>query len=307
MDNLNPISSKIKRPIIIDHRIDIKNFKERIDACLTKIFGKKKIKKILLINPPDANKSTFDFDRSHRKRNSDYPPYGLLIVAKHLQKNGYDVQILNLHHEVSKKCVETNDENEFDFEKFWKETLWNKINVFKPDLVSITCLFSVTHNSYKDVCFELKNSSSLKKNNLKKIPLASGGVHISHDPENILKEITPIDIAFLNEAELSFLNLLEYHNKNTSIDSLSMTYLRESASDFIKIEVDGRPKHLDLEIIPAYDLIKVEEYSKYGTIGSWSAFRKNARIGTVLSNRGCRAQCTFCNVRIFNGVCKTLP
>ena len=45
-----------------------------------------------------------------------------------------------------------------------------------------------------------------------------------------------------------------------------MTYLRESASDFIKIEVDGRPKHLDLEIIPAYDLIKVEEYSKYGTI-----------------------------------------
>ena len=51
MDNLNPISSKIKRPIIIDHRIDIKNFKERIDACLTKIFGKKKIKKILLINP----------------------------------------------------------------------------------------------------------------------------------------------------------------------------------------------------------------------------------------------------------------
>ena len=105
--------------------------------------------------------------------------------------------------------------------------MWNKINVFKPDLVSITCLFSVTHNSYKDVCFELKNSSSLKKNNLKKIPLASGGVHISHDPENILKEITPIDIAFLNEAELSFLNLLEYHNKNTSIGSLSMTYLRE--------------------------------------------------------------------------------
>ena len=74
-----------------------------------------------------------------------------------------------------------------------------------------------------------------------------------------MKEITPIDIAFLNEAELSFLNLLEYHNKNTSIDSLSMTYLRESASDFIKIEVDGRPKHLDLEIIPAYDLIKVED------------------------------------------------
>ncbi len=286
----------------IGNVINLRSYKKRIDDALFKIFGKKKIEKILLINPPDANKETFDFDRANRKRNSDYPPYGLLIVAKHLQKNGYKVEILNLHHEISKKCVETNDRNSFNFESFWKKTLWQKINEFKPDIVSITCLFSVTHNSYKDVCFELKNPESLKKNNLEEIPLLSGGVHISHDPENILSEITPIDIALLNEAELSFLSLIEYQNKKTSIDSLSMTYIREDHSQFIKIDIDGRPKHLDLEIIPAYDLINVEEYSEYGTIGSWSAFRKNVKIGTVLSNRGCRAQCTFCNVRIFNGV-----
>ena len=29
-------------------------------------------------------------------------PYGLLIVAKHLQGNGYKVEILNLHHEINK-------------------------------------------------------------------------------------------------------------------------------------------------------------------------------------------------------------
>ena len=74
------------------------------------------------------------------------------------------------------------------------------------------------------------------------------------------------------------LSLIEYQNKKTSIDSLSMTYIREDHSQFIKIDIDGRPKHLDLEIIPAYDLINVEEYSKYGTIGSWSAFRKNVKI-----------------------------
>ena len=302
MNNINPIETDINKSILIDNSLYLNTFKERIDSSLNKIFGKKKIKKILLINPPDANKTTFDFDRAHRKRNSDYPPYGLLIVGRHLLKNNYEVEILNLHHEVSKKCVETKSKNEFKFESFWKETLWKKVKEFKPDLISITCLFSVTHNSYKDVCFELKNQKSLEKHNLKKIPLASGGVHISHDPENILQEITPIDIAFLNEAEISFLNLLDYQNNKKNIDSLSMTYIREDDSKFIKIDVDGRPKHLDLEIIPAYELIKVEEYSKYGTIGSWSAFRNNIKIGTVLSNRGCRAQCTFCNVRIFNGV-----
>ena len=286
----------------IDNLINLRSYSDRIDIALYNIFGEKQINKILLINPPDANKETFDFDTAHRKRNSDYPPYGLLIVARHLLKNGYKVEILNLHHEVSKKCVETDDKKNFDFDIFWKKTLWNKIIEFKPDLASITCLFSVTHNSYKEVCFELKNQESLKKNNLDPIPLVSGGVHISHDPENILSEITPIDIAFLNEAELSFLSLVDYQNKKNSIDNLSMTYIRESENQFIKIDIDGRPKHLDLEIIPAYELIKVDEYSKYGTVGSWSAFRKNIKIGTVLSNRGCRAQCTFCNVRIFNGV-----
>ena len=288
--------------------IEINNIEElnlnqnRIDLALLKIFGNKKINKILLINPPDANKETFDFDRAHRKRNSDYPPYGLLIVARHLLKNGYKVEILNLHHEVSKKCVETQRSENFNFEEFWKKKLWEKISEFQPDLISITCLFSVTHNSYKDVCFEIKNRDSLNKHNLSEVPLVSGGVHISHDPENILSEISPIDIAFLNEAELSFVSLIEYQNKKISIDQLSMTYIKEDYGKLIKIEIDGRPKHLDLEILPAYELIKVEEYSKYGTIGSWSAFRKDVKIGTVLSNRGCRAQCTFCNVRIFNGV-----
>ena len=31
--------------------------------------NEKKIEKILLINPPDANRDTFDFDRANRKRN----------------------------------------------------------------------------------------------------------------------------------------------------------------------------------------------------------------------------------------------
>ena len=112
--NLNETPRNLNLPI--QDIVNIKSNKSRIDEALFNIFGDKKIKKILLINPPDANKETFDFDRAHRKRNSDYPPYGLLIVAKHLLNNGFQVEILNLHHEVSKKCVETNNENDFDFE-----------------------------------------------------------------------------------------------------------------------------------------------------------------------------------------------
>ena len=45
------------------------------------------------------------------------------------------------------------------------------------------------------------------------------------------------------------------------------------------------------------------ELTKYGKIGSFFCLKpKESKITTVLSNRGCRAQCTFCSVRTFNGV-----
>jgi radical SAM superfamily enzyme YgiQ (UPF0313 family) len=46
----------------------------------------------------------------------------------------------------------------------------------------------------------------------------------------------------------------------------------------------------------------VPEYSRYGTIGAFYYFKpKDTVFATTLSNRGCRAQCTFCSVRNFNG------
>ena len=45
------------------------------------------------------------------------------------------------------------------------------------------------------------------------------------------------------------------------------------------------------------------ELAQVGTLGSWYGFKdKGTKIATALSNRGCRAACTFCNVRTFNGV-----
>ena len=102
----------IDEPIVTIEKLE--KAKKKIDEALINVFGKNKIKNILLINPPDSSKSTFDFDRVHRKRSSDYPPYGLLIVARNLIKNGYNVEILNLQHEIIKNCVLTNKKENFN-------------------------------------------------------------------------------------------------------------------------------------------------------------------------------------------------
>ena len=44
------------------------------------------------------------------------------------------------------------------------------------------------------------------------------------------------------------------------------------------------------------------ELSNFGKVGNFNfLINKKDRITTILSNRGCRAQCTFCSVRNFNG------
>jgi radical SAM superfamily enzyme YgiQ (UPF0313 family) len=64
-----------------------------------------------------------------------------------------------------------------------------------------------------------------------------------------------------------------------------------------------KPSVEDINVIPAFDLLPMHEMSDYGTVGAFYAFKpKGTRFATVLSNRGCRAQCTFCSVRTFNGV-----
>ena len=69
-----------------------------------------------------------------------------------------------------------------------------------------------------------------------------------------------------------------------------------------QVALEARPSESELDIIPAYDLVDVPSYSKYGIMGS-AHFMKphDARFATVLANRGCRARCTFCSVRNFNG------
>ena len=62
------------------------------------------------------------------------------------------------------------------------------------------------------------------------------------------------------------------------------------------------PSREELNVIPAYDLIDVGNLTQYGVIGNFHGFKsKGARFATCLSNRGCRAQCTFCSVANFNG------
>ena len=245
--------------------------------------------RILLVNPPDVDSSLFDYPTAKRGRANNYPAYGLGVLARHLLDHGYQVDILNLNHELLRVVHYSTEPVSYD--DTWKSILKERIDSFKPDLIGVSCLFSVTGKSLVNVVKAVKEICS--------VPVCIGGVHVTHDVEQIMKD-TGADYAFLNEAEKAFIRFLEV--LNGSKEELCQVVERKG-EELIYHKSTLKPEAHELDVIPPFEMMNVEDHSIFGTLGSWYGFRyKDTRIGTALSNRGCRAHCSFCNVRSFNGV-----
>ena len=73
---------------------------EELETTLEIILPSRQFNKILLINPPDGDANLFNLSTAKLCRYPNYPAYGLGILANHLKKRGYNVQILNLNNHL---------------------------------------------------------------------------------------------------------------------------------------------------------------------------------------------------------------
>jgi len=278
---------------------------EELTTMIDNIFGagesRHKIKHIVLINPPDINSERFSAESAKIKRYKNYEPYGLGVLAANCEANGIKCSIVNLNNDVLKSANEDGDK--FDFTHTWQNSLKKILSEspVKPDLIGITCMFSQTHQSLIDV------SAYLKKNT--DIPVALGGVHITNSilSENIrskfVGDFLGVNLFFLYESDVSFVNFIKFVNRETDVSSLGTTLLRYPGVEDVLYNKVQRPIGAELDIYPLHGLMQPEELSQWGKVGAyWWMKDKGSRFATVLSNRGCRAQCTFCSVRNFNGV-----
>lgn len=254
----------------------------------------KKINRVIFINPPDVDEKIFDYDVAKRGRANNYPSYGLGILATQLRKTQFDVEICNLNHETLKKVYFSKSKEDFNYTDTWQKLLVDRINKFKPDIIGVSCLFSVTHESFKKVCnFINKKYPS--------IPLLVGGVHVSHDIYGVINDLEGVDFVSLFEGDLALPNLFEVINGKKEVESLAQFAFRKGKKIYVfdkRLVPDGEV----MSIMPAYDIMDVKDHSKYGTIGSWHGLLGHKTVvSTCQSNRGCRAACTFCNVRTYHG------
>jgi radical SAM superfamily enzyme YgiQ (UPF0313 family) len=266
---------------------------EHSEELINELFPSRSIKRILLVVPPDMSSKMFNYKQAKEKRYTNFPPYGFVILAEHLNQINIETHILNLHHELLKEAQSSENEKTFSFSQIWKSKLDEEIGQFKPDLIGLTCMFTMTHDSLKNVAKYLDKYE---------IPIAAGGVHVSSDPSRIFKDIPAISIVFQKEAEVAIKKFVKVVNNELPYTELAQIVINTNGEEF-QYEKEERPQAEDMNIIPAYDLIDLGNYTKYGTVGSfYHLLPKETKMATALSNRGCRARCTFCAVRHFSGL-----
>ena len=233
---------------------------------LSSLFGSKKIRKVLFIQPPDTDSKTFNYAAGKRGRLYNYPPYGLGILATQLRAINIEVDILNLNFEILKGCQQSNSQNEFQFDEIWKKKTEERIKEFKPDFIGLTSMFSQSH----DILVELSNKiNEIDKN----ILLGAGGVHITNSVsdtktfDKFVNQLQNLNYFFLYEADLSFLNFIKAYNEKKHFDQIGQLIIRYEKNKFFKFTNRLHPTSELLNTVPALDLLQTSELTKWGKLG----------------------------------------
>jgi len=214
---------------------------------------------ILLINAPLEKRETYK---------SFSPPLGILYLAAVLEKNGFEVEIIDGDQENN--CF---------------EAINLKISNNKPDIVGISAMTPTFLNA-------VLTAQQIKQLNPDSL-LVLGGYHPTFNAERILKKYSFIDICVRGEGEYSFLEIA----KGIPLRNIAGITYREG--DLIRTN-PTRPSIADLDELPfpARHLIKKYDY-KYSESFNWNDPRRYRlselkRYTSIATSRGCPFKCLFC-------------
>lgn len=246
-------------------------------------------KELVLIQPPLVPAQFFDVITAKRGGYYNYPPTGLLYLSAAAKEaiSDLEIHIIDLNHELLKAAHQEG----FEYD-VWKTLVRDLIRRCENPHVAVTYMFGTTKP-----CFI--QTTAFVGEEFSEIPILSGGVQASYDYAEILQDRL-CDIVARREGELQIQNYLKALDGDNTVVPDGMAFMQDGAVVELGVPPPDTPAHWDIR--PFYDLIDLENYNRYGGLGAFSRYvGEEKHYSTVLATRGCRALCTFCTVRDFNG------
>lgn len=202
--------------------------------------------------------------------NNLVPPLGILAVGSFLEKNGFEVQLID--------------------EDIFLTDFTPQVLEFNPALIGVSFL-TPAYTRAKKIVSTLRRPLPSSK-------FCAGGFHTSIFPEQVIKELS-LDFCVIGEGESTMLDVCQrLTNKEDLSGVQGICFI---GSDDVPVVSPPRDliDNLDSLPLPATHLLKYETYLRPPGL-----FRGIAmdRVAAIATSRGCPFHCTYCGGRkMFNG------
>jgi len=195
------------------------------------------------------------------------PPYGIIQLGAHLEKEAKDVEVGILDCNAEKVN--------------WKQ-MEKRIETANPDIVASSSL--ATCNTYV-VARTLETAKRVNPD----ILTVTGGQHFTATPQESLETYPEIDVIVRGEGELTLTELVNNANKKSAFPKVKGISFRHNGRI---MHTPNRPLIENLEELPypGYHLVKdvVHKYHFAAMVG------REAPYALIEGARGCPHGCTFC-------------
>jgi len=261
------------------------------------------------ISPPLIPEKAFDLQVARNSGYFNMPPIGPMYLCASIDTlglEGVETTVIDLNNLLLKNA---NTSSDFHYNS-WTEALNLHEERDRQLVFLVSYMFGTTKECYI-------NTVNYLRARYPRCLIVTGGVQATFDKDEILTS-GHADIASLHEGELQIQFLALLLTKLASESDLN-SFLESKQgleppgglcfklnNDIIESGVPTQPVEFDWDISKFYDQILIGDYNKYGGIGPFSKFVESLtgrrhKYSTILTKRGCRANCAFCTVRTFNG------
>ncbi len=229
--------------------------------------------KILLVQPPVTVKANEVFAVT--------PPLGLAYLAAVAEQSGHSVKILDTIVEGFNFRI---DQGRFIRIGLPEEAIKREIRNFQPDVVGITCPFTLMDE-------EMRRVASIVKKVTSDTLVVVGGAHPSSMPQYVIQDGN-IDFVVIGEGERIFSELIQTIDQGEECTKIKGLLFK---SDGKIIETGRRAFIEDLDSLPypARHLLSIEKYIQ---LGQAHGSQKRKRYTPMVTSRGCPGRCVFCSI-----------
>lgn len=231
--------------------------------------------KIILIRPP------YSADIRSLAKLADFP-LGLAYIAAVLEKEGHQVAVIDAL--IEGFDHETQMGSHVIRYGLSDDDLKKRIGKIAPDVVGVSCLFSTQADNAHNVCRLVKeiNPSTVT---------VMGGAHPSVMPAETLRDEN-VDFVVIGEGEFTMRDLLTRLESKTDLASLDGLAFRREGQPVVnpKTKFIEEPDCLPF---PARHYFPME---KYFDPGKYQISPRASPAATIISSRGCPANCIFCSI-----------